>query len=57
MNLTKFALRCLCGLITLFAAGTAFASDFATEVMDATFKFFDPDSTSTCFLVRREAPD
>lgn len=33
------------------------AADFATMVMDATFKLFHPDSTSTCFLVRREAPD
>jgi hypothetical protein len=33
------------------------AADFASEVMDATFKFYDPDSTSTCILVRRPAPD
>ena len=25
--------------------------------MNATFKIFHPDSTSTCFLVRRDAPD
>lgn len=50
--------RSLIGLLILFcAAGTAGAEDFATEMMDATFKFFHPDSTSTCFLVRREAPD
>ena len=36
---------------------TAAAADFATEVMDATCKFYDPDSTGTCFLVRREPPD
>jgi hypothetical protein len=34
-----------------------FAADFATEVMEATFKIFHPDSTSTCFLIKREAPD
>jgi hypothetical protein len=28
------------------------AADFATEVMDATFKLFHPESTSTCFLLR-----
>lgn len=33
------------------------AGDFATEMLDATFKFFDPAVTGTCFLVRREAPD
>lgn len=33
------------------------AADFATEVMEATFKIFHPDSTSTCFLVERDAPD
>ena len=33
------------------------ASDFATEVMDATFKIFHPDSTSTCFLIKRDAAD
>jgi len=26
-------------------------------VLDATFKFYEPDSTSTCFLVHREKPD
>lgn len=35
----------------------ALAADFATDVMNATFKFYDPDSTATCFLVRREPPD
>jgi hypothetical protein len=33
------------------------AADFASEVMEATFKIFHPDSTSTCFLVKRDAPD
>ena len=44
-------------LIILLTAVPASASDFATEVMDATFKFFHADSTSTCFLVTRDAPD
>lgn len=43
--------------VATFLAGTAMAADFATVVMDATFKLFHPDATSTCFLVRREAPD
>jgi hypothetical protein len=33
------------------------AADFAGEMMEATFKFSHPDSTSTCFLVKRDAPD
>ena len=33
------------------------AVDFATEVMDATFKFYHADSTSTCFLVKRDEAD
>jgi hypothetical protein len=44
-------------IMFLLALGTAGATDFATEVMNATFKFFHPDSTSTCFLVKRETPD
>jgi hypothetical protein len=43
----------LAGLLMRPAA----AADFATEVMEATFKIFHPDSTSTCFLVKRDAPD
>ncbi len=30
------------------------ATDFATQVLDSTFKFFHPDSTSTCTLIKRE---
>ena len=44
---------------TLFGisfAATA-SADFAMEMLDATFKFFDPNVTGTCFLVRRDAPD
>ncbi|MCW1911977.1 serine protease [Luteolibacter sp. GHJ8] len=33
------------------------AADFASEMVEATFKFFHDDSTSTCFLVKRAAPD
>jgi len=47
----------LAALIALLSIRAAMASDFATTVLDATFKFYDPDSTSTCFLVRREPPD
>lgn len=38
-------------------SGPAAAADFATNVMEATFKFFHPNSTATCFLVRRSPPD
>lgn len=44
-------------LLALLAAHAAVAADFATEVMEATCKIFHPDSTATCFLVRRAAPD
>jgi hypothetical protein len=47
----------LATLVILSAIQTAAASDFASEVMNATFKFYDPDSTGTCFLVRRKPPD
>lgn len=33
------------------------AADFATEMLGATFKLFHPDSTATCVLVQRAAPD
>lgn len=38
------------------APATPVAGDFATEVMASTFKFYDPDSTSTCFLVATDGP-
>lgn len=44
-------------LLILLLPATASASDFATEVVDATFKLFNSDSTATCFCVRRDAPD
>jgi hypothetical protein len=43
--------------IALLATKAAGAADFATEVLEATFKFYHADSTSTCLLVRRAAPD
>ncbi len=44
-------------LIMFLTLGTCSAADFATEMVEATFKFFNVDSTSTCFLVRRDEPD
>lgn len=31
------------------------AADFATQVLESTFKFFHPDSTSTCVLIKRDS--
>ncbi len=44
-------------MIALFAIGKPVAADFATQVMDATFKFSAHDRAATCFLVRRKPPD
>lgn len=44
-------------LLAIVALPAARAADFATTMMEATFKFFDPDSTSTCFLVKRADSD
>ncbi|MEM8953444.1 MAG: hypothetical protein AAGD22_04755 [Verrucomicrobiota bacterium] len=41
----------------LLSGLTMHGSDFATPVMNATFKLFHPASTSTCFLVQRAPPD
>ena len=46
-------LTLLFGIIS--CAGAA-AGDFATEMLDATFKLFHVDSTGTCILVRRDVP-
>ena len=43
-------------LASLSFTATA-SADFAVEMIEATFKLFDPSVTGTCFLVRREAPD
>lgn len=46
-------------LISLFfglvGCATAYANDFATEMLDGTFKLFHPDSTATCFFITRPA--
>ncbi|HEX4132146.1 MAG TPA: serine protease [Pirellulales bacterium] len=44
-------------VIGVLMARSAVAADFAAEVLDSTFKLFAPDSTATCFFVRREPPD
>ena len=44
-------------LVGIISGATASAGDFATEMLEATFKLFHADSTGTCFLVRRAAPD
>ena len=38
--------------LILALAEPLFASNFATKAMDATFKLFHPNSTSTCFVLR-----
>jgi hypothetical protein len=49
--------RIVLTLVAGLAVSAAVAADFASEMLDATFKLFHPDSTATCFLVRRAAPD
>lgn len=44
-------------LLATFFLHAAAAADFASEVMEATFKIFHKDSTSTCFLVTRGESD
>lgn len=44
-------------LLAISAAQLSVAADFATAVMNATFKLYNPASTATCFIVRRSAPD
>lgn len=41
--------------VLLFFLPAVRAADFATQVLESTFKFFHPDSTSTCVLIKREA--
>lgn len=43
--------------VASFLAPLTAKADFATEMLEATFKLYHPDSTATCFLIRREAPD
>ena len=49
--------RVVGAIIGLLVGGTAMAADFATEMLEATFKLFHQESTATCFFVRRKAPD
>ena len=44
-------------LMFMLLPAAAAEPDFASEVVDATFKLFHTDSTATCFCVRRDAPD
>jgi hypothetical protein len=44
-------------LVLFISCAVAPAADFATEMLNATFKLFHVNSTGTCILVRREAPD
>ncbi|NBR87568.1 MAG: serine protease [Verrucomicrobia bacterium] len=44
-------------LYATFAASASSAADFATQMVEATFKLFHPDSAATCFLLRREPGD
>ena len=44
-------------LLVVSLVASARAADFATTMMDATFKFYHSDSTSTCFLVQRGEED
>ncbi|MFY7817709.1 MAG: S1 family peptidase [Akkermansiaceae bacterium] len=44
-------------LIGIFCRTNAAEGDFATTMLEATFKFFHVNSTGTCVLVRRAAPD
>ena len=47
----------LAALAGMLGCLTTSAAEFATEMLDATFKLFNPASTATCFLVRRDSPD
>ena len=44
-------------LIGIFCRTNAAEGDFATTMLEATFKLFHVNSTGTCVLVRRAAPD
>jgi len=54
LNMKQVVLTLLVGA---FICTIARAGDFATEMLDATFKLFHADSTGTCVLVRRNAAD
>ena len=44
-------------LLGITHCAVASAGDFATEMVEATYKFYDPASTATCFFVRRPSRD
>ena len=44
-------------IVYLLSTSLASALDFATEMLESTYKLFHVDSTATCFFLRREAPD
>jgi hypothetical protein len=47
----------IAAILLTFVADSLYASDFATTVLDATFKLYNPASTSTCFLVHDNESD
>ena len=47
----------LCVVFGIIGCVVTSAADFATEALNATYKFFDPASTATCFFIHREPPD
>ena len=52
-------IRTLLAVLTVIhaAAQMSVAADYATEMMETTFKLYHPDSTATCFFVHGEVPD
>ncbi len=42
--------------LLFLGSSAAWAADFATQMMESTFKLFNQDSTGTCFLIRPDAP-
>lgn len=44
-------------LVGMISCASAAAGNFATEMLDATYKLFHVNSTGTCVLVRRDARD
>ena len=45
-----------CALLGSLGCLRVAAGDFATDMLEATFKLYNPASTATCVLVRRETP-
>ena len=44
-------------LLGVISCAVSSAGDFATEMLDATYKLYHVNSTGTCVLIRREPPD